>query len=107
MQFPNRVMTYGELLAPAMQIIDQKEADEYFEALVEYQMRYTPEKDKAEAMTRSNLGYFAGYYDTEIMQRVQRLFGAKHPIFGTSIPTPEEAFRKGMELAQEHSHDAD
>lgn len=88
-----------------MIITDQAEADEYFEALVADNLAHNGSKsrEEAEVMERSNLGYFAGYYDSETRRRVERLFKCAHPIFGSieinGEPTAEEAFRAGIELA--------
>jgi hypothetical protein len=54
--------------------------------------------EAAERLERVNLGYFAGYYDTETAQRVLTLFKAAHPIFGTVAPTPEQALEAGYRL---------
>lgn len=98
-------MTYGETLGPAMEITDQDEADRYYEALVQRQMRvggYV--REQAESNVKSNLGYYAGYYtDPEVSKRVNRLFTTEHPIFGKKMPTAGEAFRKGVELGEQAS----
>lgn len=87
-------ISYKDQLSPAMQITDQAEADQYFELLVAYQMGalvvdheegYCNIKDlreEAESNVRENLGYYAGYYDSETMSRVNKLFRTTHPIFG-------------------------
>jgi hypothetical protein len=83
-------ITAGELYGPAMKIETQEEADQYFELLVAYMIgclqvnKETSTEDirqKAEEITLQNLGYFAGYYDSNTIKRVKDLFGAKHPIF--------------------------
>ena len=99
MIFPD-TMTYSEMYGPAMTITDAEEAKEYFEACVEYSMRFGNSRQKAEANERISIGYWAGYYDSETAARVHRLFGAVHPIFGLTRPTPEEAFEAGRALAQ-------
>lgn len=98
--------TIGEAYGPAMKITDQAEADEYFEALVD--MCVTDARDRGDAKDRAecikiqkmNLGYYAGYYDNETRERVERLFKCSHPIFGSiadnGAPTPEEAFDAGL-----------
>jgi hypothetical protein len=60
--------------------------------------------DPAEAkkMLLSNLGYYCGYYPAELADKVYEMFDTEHPVFGRTHPTPEEAFRKGMEMAQKH-----
>lgn len=59
-------------------------------------MRCGRTREESEEIERSNLGYYAGYYDAETRERVERLFGAVHPIFGRSTPTPAEAYSKGV-----------
>ena len=93
-------MTYGESYGPPMQIVDQAEADAYFRALVERNIRLTGNSDaEAERIERVNLGYWAGYYDAETAQRVERLYGAAHPIFGSTRPIPERAIDAGAAMA--------
>lgn len=104
MHLPDK-MTIGEAFGPAMTITEQVSADEYFGALVDRQMRvFGHPRDRAEADTRANLGYYAGYYDSETRERVERLFRCAHPVFGaiseTGAPTPEQAFSAGMAWAQ-------
>lgn len=98
-------MTIGEAFGPAMEITDQDKADEYFAALVERNMRsFDQTRDRAEADTKSSLGYYAGYYDNETRERVERLFKCSHPVFGSiakvGAPTPDEAFHAGHEFAR-------
>lgn len=100
MKFPDKTMMYGEMYDPAMKITDPEKANEYFEACVEYAMRFGHSRETAEATQRSNIGYWAGYYDSETADRVYRLFGAAHPVFGRTTPTPEEAVEAGRRLAQ-------
>ncbi len=80
-----KTLTYGEALEPAMKIIEQADADQYLKAYIEFQEKNMQEatgKHTAEEICKVNLGYFAGYYNEETMQRVKRLFNCKHPIFG-------------------------
>lgn len=91
--------------APAMEITEQKEADEYFAACVEHNLRTGGKtREAAEIIERANLGYFAGYYDNETRARVEKLFQCAHPIFGSiadnGFVTVEEAYRKGFEMGR-------
>lgn len=98
-KFPDLV-TIGDKYRPAMEIADQGEADAYFERCVEHCMRGSERtREEAEAIERSNLGYFAGYYGRETMERVNRLYRTAHPIFGTTAPTAKQAFEAGKALA--------
>ena len=95
-------ITIGEKYSPAMEIIDQSEADDYFEALVEHTMRFGKSREEAEKIELANLGYYAGYYNQETRLRVERLFKCEHPFFGPAAdgqPTPEEAFEMGRQFA--------
>lgn len=96
--------TLGEKYEPAMRIEGQREADEYFEVLVEHALRAGITRDEAEAIERQNLGYFAGYYGADVRARVERLFRCAHPVFGAIAekgePSPEEAFDAGIEWAR-------
>lgn len=103
-------LTYRECLAPAMEITEQDDADQYFAEYVKFQQRMKdahPEETSehtAEQMCKINLGYYAGYYDAETRQRVERLFKCSHPVFGSvaqnGAPSPEQALQKGFEAAQ-------
>ena len=97
-------LTIGQKYHPAMEITEQAEADAYFERCVEHSMRYGGRtREEAETIERANLGYFAGYYDSETRARVERLFRCAHPIFGpiaqNGSPTPEAALLAGAMAA--------
>jgi len=96
-------ITIGEKYGPAMEITDQASADRYFEECVLHSMSFGNSREKAESLERQNLGYFAGYYDHETRERVERLFKCSHPIFGSIAkngpPTAEEAFEAGKRMA--------
>jgi len=102
-------LTYGECLSPAMEIKSLKDAKQYFEAYVNHIQKYLDSEPRDDNMTaediaRTNLGYFAGYYNDETRERVESLFTCSHPIFGTikthGQPSAEQALRSGMDLAQ-------
>jgi len=99
------VLTIGDAYRSAMEMTEQADADEWFEALVERCMRSGNTLEEAEAIERSNLGYFAGYYTHETRLRVERLFRCAHPIFGPATAGPIEprvAFEIGKRLAEEN-----
>ena len=107
-ELPERI-TIGQKYGPAMEITDQEEADRYFGLLVEHTMKHAQDeeyksREGAENLERQNLGYCAGYYDTETRERVERLFSCAHPVFGSveqfGVPTPEAAFQSGLERAE-------
>lgn len=88
----------------AIKVTEQTIADATFRLLVDDAMAAedNPGRPEAEQIVRDNLGYFAGYYDAETRERVERLYNCQHPIFGKisehGIPTPEEAFELGREM---------
>jgi len=103
MKFPKEV-TLRDKYGPAIKTVDQEEADAYFKDLVEHSMSaFGKTREEAENVKRQNLGYFAGYYDSEARRRVEKLFTCEHPIFGSIAekgpPTNEEAFIAGVRSA--------
>ena len=98
--------TWGELYGPAMTITDETQAQTYFEKLVKGTMEETAYSlEDAERIVRHNLGYYAGYYDNETRERVERLFQCEHPIFGAikekGAPTAREAFEAGIKMGEQ------
>jgi hypothetical protein len=104
MEIPENI-TIGNKYDPAMKITDQAEADKYFEFCVQHAMITEPNRELAIAKERKNLAYYAGYYDDETRERVERLFHCEHPFFGSIAekgpPSPAEAFRMGLELGKQ------
>jgi len=113
--------TIGETLGFAMKITNQEQADAWFEILVQDGIKRRGDllvkfkdnenpafrvRSEIEKIIRGNLGYYAGYYDHETRARVERLFKCSHPVFGSieanGAPSPEEAFKKGLELGLKH-----
>lgn len=95
-------ITIGDKYGPAMTITEQAEANEYFNRCVEHTMSFGCSRKRAEEIERSNLGYYAGYYDNETRARVESLFACAHPIFGPisrGAPTPEQAIEAGRKAA--------
>ena len=101
-------MTYGECLGPAKEITDEADAKQYLKDYIAHIQRYLDEEPRKDDLTAAqiaatNLGYYAGYYDNETRERVERLFHCSHPIFGSisknGPPTAKEAFEAGKRLA--------
>jgi len=97
-------ITLDDKYSPAMKIVSEDEAKQYFEVLVWHSMEHGLTREEAEGIEKTNLGYWAGYYSNETRSRVERLFDCEHPYFGkideVGPPTPEQAFRMGVELAE-------
>lgn len=101
-----RTVCLQEKYGPAMAITTQTEADAYFEMCVEHSLEHsTKTRDEIEDIERSNLAYYAGYYDYETRERVERLFKCEHPVLGaaskTGKLTPEQLFEIGFRLGQD------
>lgn len=58
--------------------------------------------EEALNIARSNLGYFAGYYDRKTYDRINKAYGAIHPVLKTNPfdIAPEEAYRIGLEMGK-------
>lgn len=102
-------LSYGEVLGPAMAVRNHEEAEKYFDNLIKYMMRFYPKDEKTGKkvsidehirIQKSNLGYYAGYYDDATAARVAKYFGAVHPIFGTARITPKQAFEAGKKAGE-------
>jgi len=108
-RFPNPNSTAAEIYGPAMELKDRGQAKAYFDKIVSLILLLKEEdgmtREKAEELVKSNLGYYAGYYDAETRERVEDLFDCEHPIFGkiekNGAPSPGQAFEAGIALANE------
>lgn len=89
---PDRV-TIGEKYNPAMVVTTKEEAMAYLEECVLHTLRVNKDLTREDAVRQelSNIGYYAGYYNSKTITRVYKLFNTTHPIFGKTIPTPKEA----------------
>lgn len=86
-----QLATIGDLSDAVLAIAradDQDAADRFM-------AQYRAENEHADA----NVGYLSGYYGTETMQKVQRMFRAEHPIFGNKPRSDEELFDAGAAMA--------
>lgn len=106
MSFPKKATT-ADLFGPAIAIVDQAEADRYFEKMVAFALELDTEssQEEAEAQVKEGLGYYAGYFSHDVRAQVERLFNCVHPIFGSielnGPPSPEAAFQLGLTMGRE------
>lgn len=86
------VSTKGDAAALLQQLAD----------LYEKELDLTPQRAMHEA--KVDVGYFAGYFDHSERDRIERLFGTEHPVFGSiennGEPSPTEALRIGIEFGE-------
>lgn len=68
------IISIGEKYGPAMEIKEQAAADAYFEECVQHCISHGHTRQEAEQIERSNLGYYAGYYDSDTRRRIEALF---------------------------------
>jgi hypothetical protein len=103
-------LTYGECLGPAIEITDQADADQYLQDYVAFIQKALDKEPRGDDMTaehiaKVNLGYYAGYYSYDVMERVNKLFKCSHPVFGKvtaeSRPTPTQAFEAGVKAGKQ------
>ena len=108
-KFRNRLLTatdltIGEVGDVAMEITAQKEADELVDVMVTRHMTlFSQSREKAEKIIRNNFAYYAGYFDHETRERVERLFKSAHPFLGAvkdGVLTPQEIFNIGMKAGE-------
>ena len=80
------------------------ECAEFLECYATYIRNETPTEfptlELAYQCAKGNLGYFAGYYNNEIYELINKTYGAVHPIFRCNPfeVSPEDAYRKGLEI---------
>lgn len=79
-----------KLFEAAMKCSTREEAESLLNAAVE---AGTPRD-----IVLKNLGYVCGYYSQEAMDKINALFGAEHPLFGKTFPTPAKAFQMGVDF---------
>ena len=80
---------------------DVAEATAWLESEVaQYKADFGIEPEEALHIIKVNIGYMAGYYDEATGEKIYRLFGAAHPIFGREKPTAAEAFTAGQNRAE-------
>lgn len=99
--------TYRDTLGPAVHLAmegNREKCQEWFNLLVEHLMKNGDREyslEEAENITKSNIGYYAGYYSEAERRAVAEMYGAMHPVFGNNFsPTPTEAFSAGTQLAE-------
>jgi len=83
------LITYGDIIE-AMDSCKTKEQAQEFMAMMR----------KCGDHADENIGYMTGYFSSDRAKQMREWFGVKHPIFGDTDPTPEEAFKKGAEMGR-------
>jgi hypothetical protein len=61
---------------------------------IELALQETPEHPE---IMISNIGYLTGYLSSAKAERLREWMQTPHPIFGMKSPTPDDAFKAGLE----------
>lgn len=61
---------------------------------------YKRSVEESRAILLENIGYVTGYLSHQQADNVLEIFQTTHPVFGRTHPTPEEAFRMGLEWGE-------
>ena len=95
--------TMGEIFNTALDVAETGDGDRCQAFLTSYVEYIVSESNnnvaEAENIAKSNLGYFAGYYNSEVYETINKAYGAVHPVFGGNPfeVSPEEAYKWGLE----------
>ena len=107
MEFEGKTLkTMGEIFNTALDVAKTGDGDRCQAFLTSYVEYIVSESNRnvaeAENIAKSNLGYFAGYYSSEVYETINKAYGAVHPVFGGNPfeVSPEEAYRKGLEAGR-------
>jgi len=80
-------MTYAEQFESALRCKTPEDATAWLNREVtRYKTKFGIEPEEARRTILINLGYMAGYYDRSVGEKIESLFGARHPIFGAISP---------------------
>ena len=70
------------------------------EEVAEIASFYSMTPEDARSRLLSNIGYVTGYFSNAEADRILDLFQTEHPVFGRTHPSPEEAYRLGVEFSK-------
>ena len=68
------------------------------------QEKFVEKYAKSGPYALQNVGYFSGYYDSDMMAQIQSIFKTAHPVFGRRIPNAKEALTAGKMLGKNAKH---
>lgn len=108
MEFEGTNLTsMGSVFDKALEIAETGDGDRcqnfltaYANWIIEVNGHYNIEE--ATEIAKSNLGYFAGYYSSEVYETINKAYSAVHPVFGRNPfdVSPDEAYRKALETVR-------
>lgn len=91
--------TIGQFINAVFQISNEHDAARFYRGHVEWLNGREDLNQSPETVAKANIGWCYGEgMAAERQEMWSRTTGAAHPVFGRSIPTPEEAFEIGRGL---------
>ncbi len=99
--------TMGDIMDAIFKIHDAAEAKQFFDDYVEFVKQDRPDQNALDVV-KSNIGWMFG--EGALSERQIAMWaalGASHPVFGTTQPTAEEAFKKGLEMGERMKRESD
>lgn len=97
----------SRIYSPCFLIEDKRLAHVYLRAIARHIQKYCKTDgdkltmDQAVEITKSNIGYLAGYHTNGVRKQVKALFGAIHPVLGDKYDyTPEELLEAGAKYVK-------
>ena len=104
MEFEGKTLkTMGEIFNTALDVAKTGDSDRCQAFLTSYVEYIVSESNhnvaEAENIAKSNLGYFAGYYSSEVYETINKAYGAVHPVFGGNPfeLSIEDVYKWGLE----------
>lgn len=99
--------TIGEIFDTALDLAknDKYEAGVFYNAYIDSVRDANGcSREEAEKIVKSNLGYFAGYYDSKTCDLIYKVYCTEHPVFGKKPfgISPEDAFKAGLEAGYKY-----
>lgn len=84
------ISTHGDMMNALANLESREEAQEFMKVYSAHNVH-----------AYQNVGYAAGYFSRDDMDRILDWCETAHPLFGRSRPTPEELFDLGRRMAEE------
>jgi hypothetical protein len=93
--------TIGDFIRAVLAVEDEADARRFFDGYVAWLEAQPDRALPALDVARANVGWcFGEGMSPERVAMWHRLTGSAHPMFGTSMPTPEQAFAAGMKAGR-------
>ncbi len=88
----------GDFISAVLKIDNDRDARRFYEGAIKSLERYSKVNNPKE-IVNSNIGWVFGEgMSADRIMMWCRVSGAAHPVFGTTLPTPAEAFKLGLQM---------